>query len=144
MVNYGIGTTDEEARTNGALANTIVDALVGAVKKGGGPLRGVTFCAPGSGAHQTWTKWGASECPDCLRARIRFRSPAEPGLVAHFCPTCWELVLERGGSRVACASRRLAKVLHDFPPGWAVLNVTVEGRTIPFNPPLLTPIGKPS
>ncbi len=111
MVNHGIGRTDDEARAVGTLANAIADALVSAVRTGGGPLRIVAFDAPGSGGHQTWKGAGASECPDCLRVRARFRSPVEPALVAHFCLTCWELVLERDGARVAWTSRRLARVL---------------------------------
>ncbi len=111
MVNWGVGRTDDEARTVKNLANAIADALVSAAGQGGRPRRTVTFDAPGSGGHQTWTGAGVSECPDCLRRRVRFRSPVEPALVAHFCLTCWELVLERDGARVAWASRRLARVL---------------------------------
>ncbi|MBZ5590495.1 MAG: hypothetical protein LAO05_18240 [Acidobacteriia bacterium] len=144
MIGYGIAKSEEEARALKNLGNAIVDALVSAAQRGGGPMRTVTFDAPESGGHQTWTDAGVSECPDCLRTRICLRSPVEPGLVAHFCLTCWELVLDRDGSRVACASRRLAKVLHDLPPGSTVVSMTIGGKTIPFDPPIVTPLGKPS
>jgi len=144
MIDYGLGTSSEEARANKSLGNAIVDAFVAAVKKGAGPFRTVTFCAPESGGHQTWTDAGVSQCPDCLRARICFRSPVEPGVIAHFCLTCWELVLERNCARIACASRRFAKVLHDLPPGWTLTCITIAGKRIPFDPPIVTPLGKPS
>jgi len=144
MVNYGIGKTDEDARGFKNLATAMVDALVGAAKRGGSPLKTITFDAPQSGGHQTWTDAGVSQCPDCLRARICFRSPGEPGLVGHFCLSCWELVIERDCERVAWSSRRLAKVLHDLPPGSTVTSMTIAGKTIPFDPPIVTPIGKPS
>ncbi len=144
MVNFGIGKSDEEARAVKNLARALVDTLVDAVTRGGRTLRTITFDAPGSGGHQTWTDAGVSECPDCLRARICFRSPVEFGLIAHFCLTCWELVLERDGSRAAWASRRLAKVLHDLPPGSTVTSMTIAGKEIPFDPPIVTPAGKPS
>ncbi len=117
MVDHGIGRTDEEARTARMLANALADALVSAVERGRDALRTVTFDAPGCGGHQTWTDAGVSECPDCLRTRVCFASPADAALVAHFCLTCGELVLERDGARAAWTSRRLAKVLHDTPLG---------------------------
>jgi len=144
MVGYGIGKSSEEARANHNLGSAIIDALVSAVQRGGGPLRTITFDAPGFGGHQTWTDAGVSECPDCLRTRICFCSPIDRGLIAHFCLTCWELVLERGRARVACASRRLAKVLHDMPAGTTVTGITIAGTKIPFDPPIVTPLGKPS
>ena len=144
MIGYGIGKSEEEARALNHLGNAVVDALVSAVENGGGPMRTVTFDAPESGGHQTWTDAGVSECPDCLRIRICFRSPVERELVAHFCLTCWELVLDRDGSRLACASRRLAKVLHDLPPGSTVTSMTIAGKTITFDRPIVTPLGKPS
>ncbi len=131
MVNHGIGRTADEAHTVRNLANAIADALVSAARQGGRPRRTVTFDAPGSGGQQTWKGAGASQCPDCLRARARFRSPVEPALVAHFCLTCWELVLERDGARVAWASRRLAKVLHDMPPGSTRTAIMVAGWANP-------------
>ncbi len=131
MVNHGIGRTDDEARTVRNLANAIADALVSAVQRCGRPLRTVAFDAPGSGGHQTWAGAGASECSDCLRARARFRSPVEPALVAHFCLTCWELVLERDGARVAWTSRRLARVLRGAPAGTTRTAITAAHSATP-------------
>ena len=144
MVNWGNGRTPEEARSFKNLGSSMADALADAAKRGGTPLRTITFVAPASGGHQTWTDAGVSECPDCLRKRICFRSPVERGLIAHFCLTCWELVIERAGERMAWSSRRLAKVLHDFPPGRPATSAPIAGTRIPFDPPVVTPLGKPS
>jgi hypothetical protein len=144
MISYGNGTSEQEASANKQLGNAMVDALIDAVREGHESLRTVTFDAPESGGRQTWTEAGVSQCPDCLRARICFRSPADPTLVAHFCLTCWRLMIERDGHSIACASRRLLKFLYDLPPGSTVTSMTIGDKTIPFNPPIVTPPGKPS
>ena len=144
MISYGLGRSEQESFANKQLGNALVDTLVSAVRQGGSTLKTVTFDVPEAGGHQTWTDAGTSKCPDCLCTCICFRSPSDPTLVAHFCLSCWELTIDRGGQRIACASRRLLKLFHDLPPGSTVTSVTIGGTTIPLNIPIVTPLGKPS
>jgi len=144
VIDSGLGRSMEEARANNKLGKAMIDALIEVVQAGGGPMHTITFDAPGSGGRQTWTDAGVSTCPECKRARICFRSPFEPGLVAHFCLTSWDLEIERNGHRIASTSRRLVKFLNDLPPGSTVTSMTIGDTTIPFDPPIVTPLRKPS
>jgi hypothetical protein len=135
MLNYALGSDDNEVRDLKSLGKRLVRALAEAIEAGG-------YETPPASVEETWRgrrlAWrlagrAGSPCPECAGDRLAY-VPSSEGAACDFCPACWSLVgCGPSGSGSFHVGLRLERSARELPPGMQV-RLRVGGELLPANP----------